>query len=276
MRDALFVLSVSVLVVSMVVPSPAGTAGDLQAGAGTQQPPQKPQPPSDVQLTITGTPGRPPHIAVPDFLAPGGNGDTASTIARVLWDDLQFEREFDLIPRDTYASIPQARSATDVPLDRWRELGADGVVIGAVQRIGTTTRVEVRLYQVQTGRVAFSKQYDQAPGPGRALNARLFAHTIADDIFEQQRALQGVARTKIAFDSDCDGERVAGTVQQRTGKEISICDYDGANQTRVTWNRSLNVAHESKRVRHPDHPRRNGQGAAGDLRRGPQREPNWR
>jgi TolB protein len=212
------------------------------AGPGRRSPPQqKPPQPNEVQLTITGAPGRPPHIAVPDFLA-GGNADTAATISRVLWDDLQFEREFDLIPRDTYASIPPATSPTDVPLDRWRELGADGVLIGAVQRVGNTTRVEVRLYQVQTGKVAFSKQYDQTPGPGKAPNARLFAHTIADDIFAQQRALQGVARTKIAFDSDRAGERVAGTVEQRTGKEIYVCDYDGENQTRVTVNRSLNLS----------------------------------
>ena len=28
----------------------------------------------------------------------------------VLWDDLAFEREFYMVPRDTYQSIPAARS----------------------------------------------------------------------------------------------------------------------------------------------------------------------
>ena len=31
----------------------------------------------------------------------------AKTIGQVLWDDLNFEREFAFIPRDTYATIPR-------------------------------------------------------------------------------------------------------------------------------------------------------------------------
>ncbi|MES1255807.1 MAG: hypothetical protein ABUS56_09375, partial [Acidobacteriota bacterium] len=55
------------------------------------------------------------------------------------------------------------------------------------------------------------------------------------------RALRGVARTKLTFSSDRDGERMAGTVENRTGKEIYIADYDGENQRRVTIGRSLNI-----------------------------------
>jgi TolB protein len=227
---------------ALVRTAPEAAGGGLQAGPTSQQ---KPQQPGEVNLTITGAPGSPPHIAVPDFLALTADGETtaaARLIASVLWDDLHFEREFDLIPRDTYASIPAAGSPTDVPLDRWRELGADGVVIGAVQKVGNATRVEVRLYQAQTGRVVLSKQYEQAASAARTVNPRLFAHTISDEIFEQQRALKGIARTKIAFDSDRPGERVTGTVEARIAKEIYICDYDGENQTRVTINRNLNIA----------------------------------
>ncbi len=211
--------------------------------AGTWQ--QKPQQPGDISLTITGASGHPPHIAVPDFLALTPDTQTtaaAKLVGDVLWQDLDFEREFDLIPRDTYASIPRAKSPVDVPLDRWRELGADGVLIGAVQKAGDTLRVEVRLYQVQTGRVVFSKQYEQAPSGSRRLNPRLFAHTISDEILEQQRALKGVARSKIAFDSDRAGQRVVGTVQARVAKEIYVCDYDGANQTRYTHHRNLDIS----------------------------------
>ena len=56
-----------------------------------------------------------------------------------------------------------------------------------------------------------------------------------------QRALRGVARTKITFSSDRDGERVQGTVEKRDVKEVYIGDYDGANQRRVTVNRALNI-----------------------------------
>ncbi len=54
----------------------------------------------------------------------------ARIITNVLWDDLNFEREFSFIPRDVYATIPAAKSLDDVPLDRWHELNADGVIAG--------------------------------------------------------------------------------------------------------------------------------------------------
>ncbi|MGE5358153.1 MAG: hypothetical protein ACM3NQ_03985 [Bacteroidales bacterium] len=209
-----------------------------------QQPQQRPQQPPEVSLTISGGPGAAAHFAVPDFLALSSDAETvaaARAMGQVLWDDLNFEREFDMIPRDTYASIPPARSATDVPFDRWRELGADGLIIGTVQKTATSMRVEVRLYQVSTGKVAFSKQYEQTIDRGRPVNPRLFAHTISDEVFQQQRGLRGVARSKIVFDSNRDAERVGGTIEERQAKEIYICDYDGANQQRVTTNRSLNI-----------------------------------
>jgi TolB protein len=82
----------------------------------------------------------------------------------------------------------------------------------------------------------FAKEYT-----GSAANARLYAHTISDEIHQQQRALRGVARTKIAFSSDRNREKLAGTVENRDTKEIYIADYDGANQRRITVNRQLNI-----------------------------------
>src|SRR5258705_1232492 len=160
----------------------------------------------------------------------------AKTIGEVLWNDLNLEREFAFIPRDTYASIPRATSFADVPFDRWRELNADGLVVGTVQKTGNGFRVELRLFNVRTRQSAYSRQYD-----GSA-NARLYAHTMSDEIHKSQRALNGVARSKLTFDSDRDGERISGTVQNRSIKEIYISDYDGENQRRVTVGKTLNIA----------------------------------
>jgi TolB protein len=76
---------------------------------------------------------------------------------------------------------------------------------------------------------------------GSANNPRLYAHTMSDEIHEQQRSLKGVARTKLAFVSDRNSVRVAGTVENRQVKEIYIADYDGANPRRVTVSRQLNI-----------------------------------
>jgi len=203
-----------------------------------QQPPAQPatQQPSEVSLVITGDPGTPPRYAVPDFVALTPDmAETAKTIGQVLWDDLNFEREFYMIPRDTYSSIPAARTAETVPLAAWRELGADAVVFGTVQQRDGKALVQVRLLNVRTRQSVFSKEYFNATNP------RAYAHTIADEIHQHQRGLRGVARTKLAFVSDRNRESLAGTVEKRDVKEIYIADYDGANQRRITVSRQLNL-----------------------------------
>jgi len=199
--------------------------------------PASPQQPSEVAVVISGDPGTPPRYAVPDFVAATPDvADIAKTISQVLWEDLGFEREFYLIPRDTYATIPAARTAEQVPFNAWRELGADAVVFGTVARDGSNLRVQIRLLNVRTGQSAYSKEYSGTDG-----NPRLYAHTISDEIHQNQRALRGVARTKLAFTSDRNRERIVVTVQDRDVKEIYIADYDGANQRRITINRALNI-----------------------------------
>src|ERR687891_554980 len=95
------------------------------------------QQPSEIELVISGDPGTPPRYAVPDFVAATPEAaEIAKTLGQVLWDDLAFEREFYLIPRDTYATVPEARTPERVPFGAWRELGADAVVFGGVQRSG--------------------------------------------------------------------------------------------------------------------------------------------
>src|SRR5262245_30990183 len=112
-----------------------------------------------VDLTITST-GAQIKYAVPDFVAI--NPEAAAegkTLAQVLYDDFDFEREFYLIPRDTSASIGAFRPGASFPFASWRELGADGVVAGTVQRTGDMLRVEVRLYDVRRQQEVFSKGY---------------------------------------------------------------------------------------------------------------------
>jgi TolB protein len=210
------------------------------ATAAAHQPPtpaQQTQQPSEVVLAITGDSGTPPRFAVPDFVALTPDAaEAARTIGQILWDDLNFEREFYVIPRDTYATIPAARRADQIAFDAWRELGADGLVFGTVSGSGANVRVEARLYNVRSRQSVFAKEYT-----GSAANPRLFAHTIADEVHQQQRGLRGVARTKLTFSSDRNREKLTGTVENRDTKEIYITDYDGANQRRITVNRQLNI-----------------------------------
>ena len=207
------------------------------AQAPQTQPPA-PQQPSEIQLVISGEPGTPPRYAVPDFVALSPDvADAAKMLGQVLWDDLNFEREFYMIPRDPYSTIPGARTPEAVPFNSWRELGADAVVFGTIQKVdANNVRVQVRLFNVRSRQSVFAKEYT-----GSASTPRLYAHTVSDEIHQQQRALRGVARTKLAFSSDRNREKVSGPVQNRDVKEVYITDYDGENQRRVTTNRQLNI-----------------------------------
>jgi TolB protein len=212
---------------------------------GAQAPPAPQQPPTstevEIRTTIRGEAGAPPHYAVPDFIALTNDKETtdaAKLIAEILWADLAFEREFDMIPRDTYRTIEQTPTTETIAFDRWRELGADGVIKGSVRRTGNTLQVEMRLFNVRARAVALGRVYDNIA----LRNPRAASHTISDEIHQTQANLRGVARTKLTFVSDRDNERVVDTVETRTGREVYVSDYDGANQMRVTANRRLNIS----------------------------------
>jgi TolB protein len=218
----------------------AGAFISAQNPPASQAPAPAQQTPTDIVLSISGDAGAPPHYAVPDFIPLTSDKETAEAaklISEVLWNDLAFEREYDMIPRDTYKTIEQVASTDTIAFDRWRELGADAVVKGSVRRTGNTFQVEMRLFSVRGRGVAVGRVYENVS----LRNPRAGAHAISDDIHQSQSGLRGVAKTKLTFESDRDNERIVDTVETRNGKEIYVTDYDGANQMRVTANRRLNV-----------------------------------
>ena len=79
-------------------------------------PPQQPGPPpsqSEISVSITGDIGAPLHYAVPEFIALTQDKETAEAarlITEEVGNDLAFEREYDMIPRETYkTSFPRFR-----------------------------------------------------------------------------------------------------------------------------------------------------------------------
>jgi TolB protein len=231
------------------LPAAVAVAGALAIGLAAQQPPATPSPQpqqqSDVGVRISaGDPSLPPKIAVPAFIALTSDPETqaaAKTIGEVLWDDLEFEKEFYMIPRDTYRSIPQPPSIEQVPLDRWKELGADGVLVGSVRKTATGVTVQFRLINVASGTSAMAKEYSGSARSLQVNESRVYAHTIADELHKEQRALIGIARSKIAFTSDRDGERIRGPVADRGISNLYMADYDGARQQRITISKALDI-----------------------------------
>src|SRR5437899_9296861 len=137
----------------------AATAAAALLVTSSQPVAQQTQQPGDVGVTISSdTVGTQPRLAIPDFIALPGMGastpdaetvDVAKTVAQVVTADFEFEREFALLPKDIISTLPAATSIGDVPFDRWREVNADGVIAGTVQKTPTGVRVEMRLYSVR-------------------------------------------------------------------------------------------------------------------------------
>jgi len=202
-------------------------------------PPATPQQPTEVTVPIVGAGGLPPKIAIAGFIPLSNDAETtaaAKTIADVLFDDLAFEREFYMIEKDAAATVPAPSAIDKLPLDRWRELNANGVIVGTVRKTDKGAAVQVHVVDVTSGRTSVAKEYS-----GSIANPRLYAHTISDEVHQQLRGLRGVARTKLTFSSDRDGERMKGPVGDREIKEVYISDYDGANPLRLTVTKSLNI-----------------------------------
>lgn len=233
-------LSVTAIAGAALVVSSQPLTTDVYGAARVLEPQQQQR---EFFLTLEGA-GKNPRLAVPDFLVAGADADlvgAAKVLADVLWNDLDFEREFLMVPRKVSAAFPPA-PADALPVERWAEI-TDAVLVGSVSRNADTLIVKVEIVSVRptaAGQRGFGAEY----GNCRMQNPRFCAHSIADHIHKQVMNLDGVARTRLAFSSDRDGSRMAGrlTPDASTGKEIYLADYDGANPFRMTVNRSLNIS----------------------------------
>jgi len=206
---------------------------------------QQPQQPGEVALTIRGAAGARPRLGIPDFTVVGAPPElqaAVKTIADVLWDDLEFEDEYSMIKRTDSAKVPVTDSIDAIRYDLWRELGADAIVLGTARQAGAGLEIEIRLVGTsrdQSRMQVFGKKY---AGGCSVQTARFCAHYIADDLHKDQRRLDGVARTHLAFSSDRNNDRVPGRIADNASQEIYMSDYDGGNQQRLTANRSLNLS----------------------------------
>jgi TolB protein len=202
-------------------------------------------PQQSVSIVLSGLGGRQPRLAVPDFTLAGNDAElkgAADTVADVLWQDLEFEEEFYLIPRLETRAIPPATSGEALPIVRWKEIGADFVLLASVRRAGDDMPVDVRVFSI-TGDSPRKQVFGDA---GRSFGCsmshlRTCAHTIADRLHKELRNLDGSAMTRLAFVSDRGSEHIPGGID-RGGKEIYVSDYDGMNPAPVTANHKLNIS----------------------------------
>ncbi len=164
-------------------------------------------------------------VAIPEFILKDRNSITsecAKIIHRNLWEDLEFSRVFSLIPRDLYPSIP---SSGRINIKDWQGVQANIIVTGEVEspaegRITFT----VKAWDAKSGGYIFGKSYG-----GKAEYSRTIAHRVADQMMINFGE-KPIFSSKIVFVSDRDGNM-----------EIYMMDWDGFNQTRLTFNNVVDM-----------------------------------
>ncbi|MEW6365454.1 MAG: Tol-Pal system beta propeller repeat protein TolB [Acidobacteriota bacterium] len=164
------------------------------------------------------------NIALPDYRVAAGDGSLAeasNTIHTTIWEDLLFSGYFIIIPREHYKFIPVIDERR-IKFKDWASLDADLLLVGTPSRAGDRLVFSGTLYDVKTQSSILSKSYG-----GEMKVARLIGHQMANEILRRWVGLdKNLFTSKIACISDRDGN-----------KELYVMDYDGQNQTRITFNK---------------------------------------
>ena len=150
----------------------------------------------------------------------------ADEIHQVLSDDLKYSRIFQLLPKSDYDYIEKL-DPKNIKFKDWESIQANLLFTGeAAEAEGGETAFIRNLYDVKSQRPILNPKRYQAKKP----DLRFLAHRMADEIMKAYGE-KPVFESKIAFVSDRDGN-----------SEIYMMDYDGANQTRLTFNKVNDIS----------------------------------
>ncbi len=161
-------------------------------------------------------------LALPEFVVRGSSPAAqaaAQEIRQALSDDVKYTRIFQLLPKEHYGYI-RGLDPDRILFKDWDSIQARLLVTGEVREDGGRIVFDGKIYDVRSERFIVGKRY-QAEKNG----LRLVAHKMADELLKLHGE-KPLFTTKICFVSNRDGN-----------DEIYMMDYDGANPTRVTFNK---------------------------------------
>ncbi|MDI6845465.1 MAG: Tol-Pal system beta propeller repeat protein TolB [Candidatus Saccharicenans sp.] len=178
-------------------------------------------PQQEIVLTIReGVPAI--SVALPPFICEPASPEVqeaASTIHQVLTSDLQYSRVFTLVSKE-HLSYIRPLNPKEIFFKDWESIQARLLVVGEFTRSENRSVFEVKIYDVKSQRMILGKRYQVEPGV-----LRLVAHRVADEMMKLYGE-KPIFTTKIVFVSNRDGN-----------DELYMMDYDGASQTRLTFNK---------------------------------------
>ncbi|MGB9835868.1 MAG: Tol-Pal system beta propeller repeat protein TolB [Candidatus Saccharicenans sp.] len=161
-------------------------------------------------------------VALPPFIYETSSAtarQAAEIIHQVLSDDLKYSRVFTLIPRE-HLSYIRPLDPKQIFFKDWESIQARLLVVGEISESAGKIVFESRIYDVKSEKLILGKRYQAEPSV-----YRLVAHRLADELMKIYGE-KPFFTSKIVFVSNRDGN-----------DELYMMDYDGANQTRLTFNK---------------------------------------
>jgi TolB protein len=163
-------------------------------------------------------------IAMPAFPSrPGTDPAAAAKLVASLRTDLNETVVIGLVPEENARLVVVDPANPTLTRQRWRAVGAQFLLEGTLAGQGNQIVLEVRLWELTSGEIAYSRRLQ-----GAVALAPTIAHTLANDLVHLFTGRPGPFLSRIAFVSDRSG-----------AKELWVMRWDGADAQQITSYRSI-------------------------------------
>jgi len=167
------------------------------------------------------------RIAIPDFNNRSKQKQQpamAAKLTNVIVNDFDLSGYFSRIDKEAFlAGEDDSLTAGNIRFKDWSVIGAELLLVGSYTGIGESLEVEIRLYDVFSGRQILGKR-----ALGKTRDYRYLVHRLSNEIVLSLTGHSGIFLTKIAFVSN-----------KAKHKEMFICDYDGHHLLQITKDNSI-------------------------------------
>ncbi len=184
---------------------------------------------SRVYIDITEPSFKKLPIAIPDFRSQtAAYLNISKDIADVLRNDLKLSGAFNVLNPAGFLENPQKMGVTssDISFSSWKSLGADYLVTGLYSTDGISLHLELRFFDVISGKMLLGQAYD-----GKFDTMREMVHRFADEILKILTGEPGVFSTKIAFVN-----------KVKDAQRLYMVDFDGYKPLLLTPEEKLVVS----------------------------------
>lgn len=162
-------------------------------------------------------------LAIP--LAVASDGDLAREVQAIASFDLNVAGWFKVLDPAGFLADLEAEKLSIEP-QKWKDVGAYGVIKYRVVSTGTKLELEFKLYEVSKGTTAsLSRTYKGGKGDLRA-----FVHAWCNEVVKYYTSEDGFFGSRIAFVSKGKGKSA-----------VMAMDFDGHGVTSLTRNKSINM-----------------------------------